>query len=106
VFKLDQAGLHSLLNTALDKESEKLKEGFKVTLESEVFVWSGTTHRKSGEIVGPVRNAVDLGNLRDSIEVENLGDLKRGVSFSKDYADKVLGHANVDLVEFTLSRIK
>jgi hypothetical protein len=38
--------------------------------------------------------------------IEETDDLKRSILFGAEYTEKVFEHADVDLVEFTLDRLK
>lgn len=105
-FTLNVAGLENRLRKALDIQTEKIFHGLELTLDSPVFSWGTTTYRKNGEIVSDSRNAIDTGNLRDSMFIEKTDDLKRSILFGAEYTEKVFEHADVDLVEFTLDRLK
>lgn len=105
-FTLNVAGLENRLRKHLDIETERLFNGFQLTLDSPVFSWGTTTYRQNGEIVSDPRNAIDTGNLRDSMFIEQTDDLKRTILFGAEYTEEVFDHADVDLVEFTLDRLK
>jgi hypothetical protein len=79
---------------------------FKVTLDSPLFEWNRVTYRKNGEVVGSIRNAVDTGNLRDSIDWTPLRPGVTEIEWKADYAQDVFSHAMVDLVAVTLERFK
>lgn len=93
------------LDEALDKKTEEIFGEFQKTLDSPVFAWGGITYRKNGEIVSDPRNAIDTGNLRDSMFIEKSQDLKRSIVFGADYSEDVFVHSTVDLVEFTIERM-
>ena len=46
---------------------------FQEAIESDVWVWPGSTLRVSGEVVDSPRNIVDTGRLRDSQDIEFFG---------------------------------
>jgi hypothetical protein len=58
------------LDKAFRRLAEEMSVGFRDAIEAPVYQWPGTTVRRSGEVAGTQRNAVDLGGVRDSQELE------------------------------------
>jgi hypothetical protein len=98
--------IQEITSKVLQKKIRQLEEGFKETLDSPIFIYEGTTRRKNGTIAKPVRNAIDTGNLKRSIVATFVKSGTGTIKFRKDYAAKVLSHASVDIVAFTLEKMR
>jgi hypothetical protein len=80
---------------------------FKTTIQSPVFAWDSTTKRRNGSIVSDPRNAVDLGGLLDGQQDPvYLNSRTAVIKWLAPYTPLVFDHAQVDLVDFTLQRLK
>jgi hypothetical protein len=53
------------------------------------WAWSGTTHRRNGEVAGSPRNLVDSGALRDSQQRPDIEGLKARITWDSDHAAPV-----------------
>jgi len=90
-----------------EKVCEAIDDEFRVTLDSPVFAWNSVTKRKNGEIVSDPRNAIDLGGLRESQTLSFLPQPGLAViEWCVPYAEVEFDHSTVDLVDFTLSRLR
>lgn len=105
VVQINQSLLTQILKKHLDEKTKELEAGLKSSLDSQVFSWGSTTHRKNGEVVSDPRNAIDTGNLQESIKSEEGRGLTNVIRFEAEYSAKVLEQSSVDFVEFTIDRL-
>lgn len=101
----DNSEIERVLKKHLDHKTQELTQGLKDSLESPVFSWGTVTVRKNGDIVSDPRDAIDTGNLRDSIQFEEGQGLSNTIVFGADYSQDVMDMSNVDFVDFTLTRM-
>lgn len=105
-FTLNKQSLDAITSKVLQKKIRQLETEFKVTLSSPIFEWNSSTKRKNGEVVGPVRNAVDTGKLKNSSIVQFYKSGTGTITWRVPYSGVIFDHAKDDLVKFTLSRMR
>lgn len=67
--------INRLVNESFEATADAFADAQTQALNAEIYEWDGTiTHRKSGEIVGSPRDAVDTGELENSlIQLKTIG---------------------------------
>lgn len=103
---LNTEQLRDHVDTVLEDVVEELADEFTATIESPVFAWGTVTHRRNGSVVSDPRDAVDTGNMRDSLETNKLRPGLYQLIWQADYTKNVFNQAIVDLIPFTLERFK
>lgn len=105
MLKINNSLLTQILKNHLDNKTVVLTDGLKKSLDSPIFSWGSITHRKNGETVTDPRNAIDTGELQKSVRLETGRGLSNKIIFDAEYAEKVIDHASVDFVDFTIERL-
>ena len=72
---INRAILEQAIGAALRNTVDELDKAYTVAIETPIYNWPGSTLRQSGEIAGTTRNAVDLGEFRDSQAYSPLNPL-------------------------------
>lgn len=66
---IDKSKLNSIINKAFDVVVEVQAEAFQDAIASDIWEWPRDTVRSDGSVVGSPRDAVDTGELYDSLVI-------------------------------------
>ena len=102
----NEATIQRFVEPVFKRKVKSLYDEFRNTLASPVFAWNSTTKRKNGSIVSDPRDAIDLGGLLDGQQLIYISPGLVAIEWEAPYTPIVFNHATVDLVKFTLERIR
>jgi hypothetical protein len=87
---IDLSELNQKLETAFIQTSRQLNNKLREKIESSEYEWDRTTHRQNRSVVNSPRDIVDLGNLRDSQDMQiDTRNLETNYEWDIDYALEV-----------------
>jgi hypothetical protein len=85
---IDLTQLNKKLDQAFSKTSRNLNDKFREKIESVEWDWDRRTRRQNNTVVDSPRDIVDLGNLRDSQDMQ-IDNLETNYQWDVDYALEV-----------------
>jgi hypothetical protein len=81
--------LEDAINRAFDRLADTFVDLQVEELEAIKWYWRNPTKRKTGAVVGSPRDIIDTANLRDSLELTDIGDTHVRYEYRADYSGLV-----------------